>query len=326
MAESRGNAYYRGGADICMNDENIVLPNFLIVGAPRCGTTSTYHYLMQHPDVYLTAVKEPGYLYLQSQDALPRGSALAPTTKVRIWDEYVRLFRKGRGKRAIGEASTETLCFHEQTIPEIRKRLGNPKILIMVRNPVDRAFSSYQFLLRDGLESLSFEESLSRERERIEENWNHMWRYRSVSCYTPAVEAFMNTFDDVFVGLFDDLRKDPLGFTQSVYRFLDVDPEFTPNVKLAFNRSGRPASHRIQRLIVRRAKWKPYVRAVGCSVIGEHRWARFRDAMKSRFVSPRPELNPDIWRSMIGDFEDDIWSLQKLLGRDLSHWLRVPAD
>ena len=213
-----------------MTDGSVVLPNFLIVGAPRCGTTSLYHYLMQHPDVFLTAIKEPGYLYLHSQRALPRGAVGSPK-KIRRWDDYVRLFEKGRGKRAIGEASSDTLCYHEQTIPEIRRRLGKPGIIIMIRNPVDRAYSSYQFLVRDGMESLSFEASLSRERQRIEENWSHMWRFRAVSRYAPAVKAFMDHFSDVFVGRFDDLRADPLGFTRDVYRFLDVDPGFTPNVR-----------------------------------------------------------------------------------------------
>ena len=247
-------------------------------------------------------------------------------TKIWNWDDYVRLFEKGRGTSAIGEASSDTLYYHEHTIPEILKRLSQPKIIIMVRNPVDRAFSSYQFLVRDGMESLSFEESLCHENTRTKENWSHMWRYRAVSHYATAVQAFMENFDNVYIGLFDDLRANPLKFTQNIFKFLEVDPDFVPNVNLAFNRSGRPALRCIQKMIVRPAKWQPIVRAMGCSIFGEHGWVRFRDSMKSRFVSPRAKLGRDTRARLMGDFEDDIQCLQDLMGRDLSHWLRVPAE
>ena len=308
-----------------MIDEQTVLPNFLIVGAPRCGTTSTYHYLLQHPDVFLPTIKEPSYFSLHWQSSLPKGYIVPEGTKIGNWDSYSSLFGHAQGARAIGEASSDTLYYHEHTIPEIRKRLAQPKIIVMVRNPVDRAFSSYQFLVRDGMESLSFEESLSHEKTRTEDNWSHMWRYCAVSHYATAVQAFLENFDNVFVGFFDDLRENPLKFIQSVFRFLDVDSDFAPNVKLAFNRSGRPASRCIQKMIVRPAKWQPVVRAMGCQVLGEHGWVRFRDSLKSRFVLPRADLASETRARMTGEFADDVQSLQNLVGRDLSHWLRVPA-
>lgn len=307
-----------------MIEEQSVLPNFLIVGAPRCGTTSTYHYLLQHPDVFLPVVKEPSYFSLHWKSSLPKGYVDCGRSKIRSWDSYLGLFKDAQGTRMIGEASTDTLYYHEHTIPEIRKRLANPKIIIMVRNPVDRAFSSHQFLVRDGMESGSFEDSLSHEKTRIEENWSHIWRYRAVSHYATGVQAFMENFDDVFVGVFDDLCENPLKFIQSVFRFLEVDFDFAPNVKLAFNRSGKPASRRIQKMITQPAKWQPIIRALGYRVLGEHGWVRFRDSLKSRFVSPRSDVAQDTRAQLIREFADDINSLQNLVGRDLAHWLRVP--
>ena len=146
------------------------LPNFLLVGAAKCGTSSLHKYLDQHPEIFMSKHKEPRFI---SSQATPFPLNGPGDHKVEAWyvknyDDYEKLFEGAGEYPAVGESSADTLYFYKGTIPVIKKYLGDPKIVIMLRNPVKRAFSAYQHLVRDLREDLSFEEGLEREPERIE--------------------------------------------------------------------------------------------------------------------------------------------------------------
>lgn len=144
------------------------VPNFFIVGAAKSGTTSLYHYLKQHPEIYMSPVKEPKY-FLASINKFPHngpGDIEVDKKIIRTWDEYLKLFSNASVEKCIGEASCGYLYYCELVAPSIKRISPEAKIIIVLRNPVERAFSAYCYLFREGRETLSFEEALKIEEER----------------------------------------------------------------------------------------------------------------------------------------------------------------
>ena len=138
----------------------VLLPNFLVVGAGKSGTTSLYHYLKAHPDVFMSRIKEPGFIVAQFIKMPQSGVGDERQSTVGNFSDYCRLFEDAEGKKAVGEASNDNLYHYERAIPYIKRFFGDIKIIIILRNPVDRAFSAYTYLLRDNREFLTFEEDL----------------------------------------------------------------------------------------------------------------------------------------------------------------------
>ena len=138
----------------------VLLPNFLVVGAGKSGTTSLYHYLKAHPGVFMSRIKEPGFIFAQFNKMPQSGVGDERQTTVGSFSAYCRLFEDAEGKKAVGEASNDNLYHYERAIPYIKRFFGDIKIIIILRNPVDRAFSAYTYLLRDNREFLTFEEDL----------------------------------------------------------------------------------------------------------------------------------------------------------------------
>ena len=150
-------------------------PSFLIVGAQKSGTTSLYHYLSQHPQVFMSSVKEPNFFAFEGQQVDYRGPAGQPASinlySVTDWDDYQRLFADAGAAVALGEASTLYMAV-PGTAERIRQRIPDVRIIAILRDPVDRAFSSYLHCRRTGREPYAeFETALQHERERIADNW-----------------------------------------------------------------------------------------------------------------------------------------------------------
>lgn len=299
-----------------------VLPNFLIAGAAKCGTTSLYHYLKQHPDVFMSPVKEPKYLSGRAANpGTGPGDNIVAQSSIGLHDDYLGLFKKSVGKKAIGEASVDTLFLFEKTIPAIQRYLNDPRIIIILRDPVKRAYSAYNYHVRDGREKLCFKDALAAEEERIREGYACMWHYLQGGLYAPRVHAFQKHFSRVQVLLHDDLLRDPITLIQSVYAFLDVDPNFIPDKSHNHNASGIPRWSLFNDLFFKPKRLHKIARTIGGAILGADRWIRLRDRV--RFINMnKPEAMPsDIERSLRLYYREDILKLQDLIGRDLSAWL-----
>lgn len=300
------------------------LPNFLIVGMSRCGTTSLYQYLKEHPDVFMSRVKEPSFFLAQFRPVPENGIGDDEKGYYSDLDDYGRLFEKAGNCRAVGEASSENLYHAEKVIPYIQEYLGAPKIIISLRNPVERAFSAYTFLISENREFLSFEEGLAQEEKRKQAGWRHIWFYQDAGFYSRGVKAYLDNFDEVKVCLFDDLRNKPLSLVQDVFRFLDVDPSFAPDVTARYKTSGIPRSRRINRLFEEPTRLRGLVRAVGKLMLTEDGWIKWRDRLKAKSYA-KAEMKPETRRYLETVYREDILRLQDLIRRDLSPWLR-PGD
>ena len=144
-----------------------MLPNFFIAGVSRSGTTSLYYYMSQHPLIDFPNLKEPRY-FSHGSVVLPQkgpGDHTVDQKLVATWDDYCAIY-EGLENTFIGDASSEYLYNYESVIPETLKKLGDIPIILMLRNPVDRSYSAYNNLVRDGRETLPFEQALEKEEER----------------------------------------------------------------------------------------------------------------------------------------------------------------
>jgi len=297
-----------------------VLPNFLIVGAARAGTTSLYYYLKQHPEIFMSRIKEPRFIFAQFTRFPTKGVGDGYSNVVQDFHDYCLLFRESSGEKAIGEASPDNLYPYKDAIPTIKRFLSDPKIIIMLRNPVERAFSAYMFLVRDRRESLSFEEALDQEDERIREGWAPIWFYRDAGFYYKPVKAYSEGFSKVKVCLFDDLQKDPSSLVRDIYRFLEVDPAFVPDTSTRYNVSGNPRSRMLNDFFIKRSRLQTITRKVGHTILGEDDWVRLRDTLRPKLLR-RTELAPGKRRDLEDDYRGDLLRLQDLIGRDLQSWM-----
>ena len=173
--------------------------DFIIVGVARCGTTSLYHYLNQHPEIAFSRIKEPKY-FSSINKKFPHkgpGDDTVDANVVKDFSEYLRLFKKTPQCKVIGEASSDYFYFHKKTIPEIKKTFGaNVKIIISIRNPIDRSFSAYNNLVRDSRETSTFYDGLMKEQKRIKENFDWMWHYANGSLYYEGILSFIKNFNE----------------------------------------------------------------------------------------------------------------------------------
>lgn len=297
------------------------LPNFLLIGAAKCGTTSLYHYLRQHPQVFMSPVKEPRFFALDGHPLDFRGPhderfRQGITTSL---DAYRELFEQVSDERAVGEASVLYLL-HPAAPEAIARRIPDVRLIAVLRDPVDRAYSAFLFHQREGFEPLTdFDEALRAEPRRIAAGWYYTWHYRDQGFYHRNLRRYFERFDrsQIRVYLYEDLDRDPEGTLADIFRFLGVDDGFRATLATRHNPSGRPRSVRLQRLLTR-----PHpVKEVAKSLIPEE-WGH---RLIARLQSPnlvRPPLSAETRARLIEGYREDIRRLEDLIGRDLSHWLR----
>lgn len=297
-------------------------PNFLIVGAARSGTTSLYHYLSQHPDIFLSPIKETNYFALEGQTLMFRGPGdqkAIGASSVTSWADYLQQFRSADGERAIGEASPSYMYYAYRTVPRILARIGTPKVIAILRNPVDRAFSNFSLLVRDGREPLrSFEEALKAEQERLNDGWEHVWAYFGLGLYGSQLEPFVHTFgrERLLILSYEDLLSDPVAMLQTTFRFLGVDPDFKPTVDVRHNAGGLPRRWWVHRITVGNANVKAVARRIVPRSVRRTAWRTL-----VAWNSQRTSIAPSTRHRLAAAYKDEIIKVGKLTGYDFTHWL-----
>lgn len=297
------------------------LPNFLIIGAAKAGTTALYHYLKQHPQAYMSPEKETNFFAFEGQEVHfsgPGDEKMSESTIVTL-EGYKEQFEDASNEVAIGEASPWYL-YSDRAAENIHRHVPNAKLIVVLRNPVDRAFSSYLHLARDGRERLTFEEGLSLEEKRIAQGWEYIWHYRQAGLYATQVERFLSLFhrEQVRFYLYDDLVADPVRFLSDIYEFLNLDTSFMPNTSLRPNTSGLPKNQLLGRLLLRPNPLKATVKLLTPK--------QFRYNLGQRInqrLLEKPSLSKETRQKLLCGYRDDISSLQDLVGLDLSTWFEA---
>lgn len=297
----------------------MVKPNFFIVGAARSGTTSIYNYLKQHPEIFLSKIKEPRFLS-SKYNRLPHNGPCdkkVDDNTVKSKKEYFDLFKNINSEKIIGEGSTENLYYYK-TADRIKTLAENPKILILLRNPVERAYSSYWLLVSQKREKESFENALKLEEDRIKQNYEFIWHYKSVGLYYNQVKYYLETFKDnnVKIILFDDFKKNPKRILNDILKFLGLNSDYKINFKSKYNASGSVKNKFIYNVIKKNNIFKKFIK----SLLSRRMSRKLgRSVMNKNYQ--KPEMNTETAAYLKKYFKKDVEKLEKLIDRKLNFWL-----
>jgi len=297
------------------------MPNFLIIGAAKAGTTAVYAYLSQHPQVFMSEWKEPSFFALEGNPtpfAGPR-DAVGERQRTRNLARYQELFRDAGHQLAVGEASTLYL-FTEQAAARIRHYLPDVKLIAILRNPVERAYSAYRYLRRDEREPLpSFEEALAAEDSRLLANWEPIWAYRGGGRYYAQIKRYLDLFprDQIAIYLYEDFERRPAGVLREMFAFLGVDSTFEPDMSIRYNVSGDVRSRLVHSLFAAPSATKEIFRPLLPRAMRQ----RLRGIIMARNTRLSPSaMSPETRQALAAFYHEDIAQLSELLGRDLSEW------
>ena len=300
-----------------------MLPNFLIIGAPKSGSTSLYNYLRQHPQIYMSPVKEP-HFFLYDQKGRPLATDSAGKLRLRelikSLDTYQALFAARKKEIAIGEASIRYL-YSEHACRSISQRIPDVKLVVILRHPVERAYSNF---LRDTVRGTepctSFEEAMKDGQRRLQAGW-FAGLHQHLGYYYQNLANYYQTFDheNIKVYLFDDLINDPNGLIKDLYTFLGVDKTFLPDLTIKHNVTGK-IKNPFWRILWMNTQG---LRAFLLPIIPISFRGRTADYVTSKAVrkTHSPPLPARVYNELLSDYQHDILKLQDLIGRDLSHWL-----
>ena len=294
----------------------MTLPNFLIIGANKAGTTSLYRYLEQHPEVYISPVKEPSYFAPIMHESHYKGPH--PLTVTRTLDEYKGLFDGVASETAIGESSTIYLT-NEDAPALIRKTIPEARLVAILRNPVDRAFSDYGMHLDWDDENLTFAEAIASELDGLVAGLSWHRRYVEYGFYGEALMRHLRFVprEQIRVYLYDDLRNDSASLMRDLFAFVGVSPSFTPETGTRHNITRRPPRFRTLDRVLRSGPVRATVeRALSGATVG-----RVKDYVR-RKNRVRPDFPSEVRQRLIDVYRDDVALVEQIIDRDLSSWLR----
>ncbi len=294
-------------------EHNLRRPDFFIVGAPKCGTTSMTEYLRQHPDVFM-ARGEPHFF----------GSDIPSRLRGRKEEEYLDCFSEARNEKMVGEKSTWYL-YSKRAAAEIKQLCPHAKIIIQLRNPVDMLYSLHgQFAYLLSVEDIvNFEEELNAEEDRKKglrlPKHVHPEKlfYSEIPLYTEQIKRYVDAFgwDQIHVIVFDDLVSNTLKVYKEVLRFLEVD-DHTPNLKV-YNPGGLIKSQIVHDIM--RNSW---IRRVARTFLPTTTSRRVGQMLSSWNRKPRPPMEKHVRKRLQEQFAPEVEQLSKLLDRDLTYWCK----
>jgi hypothetical protein len=285
----------------------MTLPNFLVIGAGKAGTTSLYEYLGEHPQIFVSAIKETNFFAWHAKHPGARAWGGNPRRALPIRDlaAYTALFDDVGDETAIGEVSP--LYLESLTAPaSIRETLPDVKLIASLRQPVDRAYSGYAMEVRPDEVRPTLREAMRPESDLIQGGFYHALLQRYTALFPES---------QMLVILFEDLISQPLPTMSRIYRFLGVDPEFAPAVGVRHNPGGVPKNRLFDALLTARGL-RPLLEPVVPNFL-----RRAAMKLRSRNIEKAPPLSPALHAELTELFREDILALQDFLGRDLSSWL-----
>jgi hypothetical protein len=289
--------------------------DFFVVGAPKSGTTSLYYYLKQHPEIFLPSKKELHYFSfpeLKQRESGP-GDKYVLRSCVETVEEYLEHYKGSDGLQC-GDISPSYL-FHSGSALRIKEFNPSAKIIILLRNHAEKAFSQYSHLRGVGREALSFKDALLAEDGRDKAGYADFWLYKKSTVYTPSIKKYLDIFgaDSVRVFLFDDLVHDREKVLTDVCNFLGVDSSFQFLSEDAHNVSGKPKSYFVAKYILAPNFFTSFLRKIIPSSIG----APIRSLIKGFNTGGKEKMCSGV-REELGDFfSEDRLGLEQLLERKL---------
>jgi len=277
----------------------MTLPNFLIIGAPKAGTTSLYDHMRGHPAIFMPELKEARFLAYQGQGGDRN------RWPVQSLEEYEALFAPVTTETAIGEATPHYLIY-PHAAERIHALLPDARLIASLRNPIDRSYSVYQMNLRNqGTNTgVSYGAALAADHNLRETYAEKLGRYFALF---PR--------ERIRIILLDDLEAKPEAVMRDLFAFLGVDPSYRPDLSKISNPGGEPRIKLLHDMLAH-----PGLRAFGRKFLPDGAVERLKD-IRGRNLKKQPMSAADR-NAALDVFRADILATQELIGRDLSHWLR----
>lgn len=297
----------------------MALPDFLLLGAPKAGTTALHVALARHPQLFLSAVKEPKFFLTDGTPPVPRGGpGDARTYREYVWRraDYEALFDPAPAGTRKGESTTLYLR-DPAAHARIRALVPAARLIAVVRDPVDRAHSNWTHLRSAGLEpEADFLRACALESDRAAAGWGPFWRYLDLGRYGRQVEHLLSLFprEQVLVVLYRDLRQHPARTLDRICAFLGVETGVVTEVP-AENVTAAPASSPLDDLVAR------VLHAVPLPDRVQHAVTAAAATVLQRQQRPRPPLTQAEKALLAPYFATDIALLERLTGLELGHWL-----
>lgn len=310
-------------------------PDFFIVGAAKAGTTSLYHYLEQHPQIYMSPVKEPNHFSTDTDIGQLRPTALKRLKALKIDEflkgdmsnkihrayitdrnQYASLFRLAPANKKTGEASPAYL-YSKKAARAIFDYNPDAKIIIILRNPVQRAFSHYLMDRKLAFTNKSFEDALQEDRSHTSRSWGSTSLYLDLGEYYEQVKRYTDLFskENILIMLSEELRQHPEETISALYRFTGVDDSFKPDLSQAHNKAAVPRNalmHQLLsfsglRVMIRRNLKNGFIK---------------NGLRRIMFGAPKENKpSAEMTEQLKKYFHQDILKLSELTGKDLTQWL-----
>lgn len=298
------------------------MPNFLVIGAAKAGTTALHDALVQHPQVCMSPVKEPNFFALEGSSLnYARGSVQEVYLShcITTLPAYQQQFQPSAAQIAIGEVSPIYL-YDAGAVSRIQRAIPEVKLVAILRDPVQRAYSNFLHHIRDNLETCTdFLQAVEQENHRIANNWWWGFHYTRAGFYYEQLQRYFNCFpsSQIQIYLYEDLSKQRFNATlQHLCQFLEIDPSFTPDLSMRRNVTGVPKSRMLHHFLSETHPIKDLLKPLFPK--------KFRQQLGNHFKNrnlAKPELTPEARQKLLPYFHDDILKLQDLIQRDLSTWL-----
>lgn len=300
-------------------------PDFFIVGAPKCGTTSMDAYLSRHPDVGMASAKESHHL---------ADDFLLPSNPLRDRETYLELFSGVQDRKRLGESSVYYLL-SATAARNIHALNPDARILIHLRNPVDLLYSHHYQLLFEGFQDIEdFEAAieagddgrLADEDERVRARVCMARDYLGLVDFVPQIERYRALFppENIRIVLFDDLKEDSETVFVETLRFLGIDSDF----RVAFdvhNPNKVVRSVLLRRLLRNPPAWLSFPSRMLFPLSLRNEIKRRVKRANTRFVS-RPPLPPEVRARLTQRLAPRVRELEACLGRELPSWRGESRD
>ena len=285
--------------------------DFFIVGAPKAGTTSLYHYLNEHPQVEMSSQKEPDYF---SDKAIHEQKMYYAKNRVNTLDKYEALFLQ-KESMVYGEGSVSYL-FYDNVAEDIKKYNPNAKIIIMLRNPIERAFSHYLMDYRLGLISDNFENIIAKKSKHKNAHLFYQ-QYIEVSKYANQIQRYLDFFEKeniLFID-YEDFKKNVSKTVGKVYSFLNISAEFAADINTKYNTFTMPKNKGIRFIYSFVFLRKILTFLFPIYLVKNIRVLLFK-------TDKKPELLMETRSQLRIIFNDDIKKLEEVLAKNYSKWIK----
>lgn len=288
----------------------MTLPNFMIIGVAKAGTTSLFRYLDQHPQVFMCPVKGTNYFgYEDARNWKWSDEADPPLLRhfqATTFEEYEALFAGVTDEIAVGEASPQ--YFRCPTAAQrIHEYIPDVKLVASLRNPADRAFSGFMMRRRRGEAVMGLYEELTPEGSHVREGF-----------YYKRMRRYFDIFPrhQIKVYIFEEFKKDPAKIVEDLFDFLGVDTNFVPDTSTRYNPGGVPKNRLLNRFF-----YDPTLIRAAKSMLPDSAQEMVKRVRQQNLKTP-PKFPADLRADLLDLYREDILKLEELLDQDLSIWLK----